>query len=65
MAPLRVTILAKMAKYRQRAGNIQNVVNIYWMLARAFLDITQQAANVKKQEKIIRITLQGIGTGVH
>ena len=67
VAPLRMAILAKhFAKYRQRAGDIENVVNIqigcqcvhFW----TYLNKQQMWRN---REKIIRITLQGMGTGVH
>ena len=68
VAPLRMAILAKnFAKYRQRAGDIENVVNIqigcqcvhFWTY---YLNKQQMWRNRKK---IIRITLQGMGTGVH
>ena len=67
VAPLRMAILAKnFAKYRQRAGDIENVLNIqigcqcvhFW----TYLNKQQMWRNRKK---IIRITLQGMGTGVH
>ena len=66
MAPKRVAILAKMTKYRQRAGDIQNVVIVqircqcvhFW----TYLNKQQMWRNRKK---IMRITLQGMGTGVH
>ena len=66
VAPKRVAILAKMTKYRQRAGDIQNVVIVqircqcvhFW----TYLSKQQMWRNRKK---IMRITLQGMGTGVH